>query len=198
MRTDLLEADRSEGDAYFAVASFSSNASRTIDNVFKLRALRLDIDYGEHHRSKAVYATRLEALAAIERFRDAVGLPEPMIVESGGGLHCYWPLKEPLPLAQWLRYSEGLKAACHRFELRADHGLTANAAGVLRLPGTTNAETGHAGPEISRYRAVRPRAVRGSARVRAATEDRPGPVSPAAAAPPPDRLQGPAGGVLRP
>ena len=57
--THLFEADRAGGDAYFAVASFSSNADgRKAEHVRALRAFRLDIDYGEGHSSKDIYATR--------------------------------------------------------------------------------------------------------------------------------------------
>jgi hypothetical protein len=63
--THLFEADRAGGDAYFAVASFSSNADRKAENVRALRAFRLEIDYGrEGHSSTDVYATRDEALTA--------------------------------------------------------------------------------------------------------------------------------------
>jgi Virulence-associated protein E len=135
----LFEADRAGGDAYFAVASFSSNADgRKAENVRALRAFRIDIDYGEGHRSKDIYKDAREALTALEDFRDAVGLPEPMISLSGGGLHIFWPLKYAIGASEWKQHSEGLKTACLKHGLRADHGLTANAAGVLRLPGTTN------------------------------------------------------------
>jgi hypothetical protein len=39
-----------------------------------------------------------------------------------------------LPRAQWEPYAEGLKAACIRHGLKADHVLTANAAAILRPP----------------------------------------------------------------
>ena len=138
--THLFEADRNGGDAYFATAAFISNADgRKAENVRALRALRLEIDYGrEGHSSTDIYAIWDEALAAFESFRDAVGLPEPMINLSGGGLHVFWPLKDAISASEWKRYSEGLKAACHRYRLKAGHECTADAARVLRLPGTTN------------------------------------------------------------
>ena len=184
----LFEADRDGSDAYFAVASFTSNDSRKAENVRALRAFRIEIDYGEGHSSKDIYATKADALKALDSFCDAVGLPAPMVVESGGGLHIYWPLKDAIEVSEWKRCSEGLKAACHAHGLKAGHECTADAARVLRLPGTTNrkipgqAETGHAGPAISQGRAVRSRAVRYAARVRAAADDQQGPVPPAAQA----------------
>ena len=45
------------------------------------------------------YETMTEALDAIEAFRNKVGLPFPsIIVGSGGGLHIYWLLAEPIDL----------------------------------------------------------------------------------------------------
>jgi hypothetical protein len=136
--TYLFEADRDGGDAYFAVASYSSNASRKAGNVRELRSFRVDIDYGEGHSSKNVYATKSEAVSALAGFCDAARLPEPVVGESGGGLHVFWPLKDALGPDVWRRYSEGLKAACLPHGLRAGHECTADAARVLRLPGTTN------------------------------------------------------------
>jgi Virulence-associated protein E len=136
--TYLFEADRGGGDAYFAVASYSSNASRKAENVRELRSFRVDVDYGEGHSSKDAYATKNEALAALAGFCGAATLPEPMVGESGGGLHVFWPLKEALGPDEWRRYSEGLKAACLTHGLGAGHECTADAARVLRMPGTTN------------------------------------------------------------
>jgi len=126
------------GDAYFAIASYFSNASRKAENVRELRSFRLDIDYGEGHNSKDVYRDARGALGALEGFCEAAGLPDPIASLSGGGLHVYWPLKDALGPVEWKRYSEGLKAACVRFGLKAGHECTADAARVLRLPGTTN------------------------------------------------------------
>ena len=139
LRAHLVEADRSGGEAFFAVASFSSNADgRTIENVRALRALRTEIDFGQQGHASPGYATIEEARSALRDFCATVGLPSPMVVESGGGLHAYWPLREPISRELWQRYAEGLKAACHAHGLKADHVTTAGAERVLRLPGTMN------------------------------------------------------------
>ena len=133
----LREADRSGLESYFTVASLDSNASRAAANVDALQCLRLDVDFGEGHKGE-VYATKAEAIAAVKKFYSAAGLPRPTVVESGGGLHVYWPLKEPLARAEWLRYATGLKAATMQRALKADHAITADAARILRAPCTTN------------------------------------------------------------
>jgi hypothetical protein len=61
-----------------------------------------------------------------------------MVVESGHGMHVYWPFKEAISPAKWQRYAEGLKAACVVHGLKADPARTADCASVLRPPGTHN------------------------------------------------------------
>ena len=135
----LREADRSGLEAYFTVASLQSNASRAAENVEALQSFRLDVDYGaDGHRASEAYATEKMALEAVKAFYVAAGLPMPTVVKSGGGLHVYWPLAEPLPRADWLLYAAGLKAATMRHGLRADHAITSDAARILRAPCTTN------------------------------------------------------------
>ncbi len=133
----VREADRSGHEAYYAVASFRSNDNREAENVDRLKCFRIDVDYGEGHNGE-VYPTRADALTAVKTFYTAAALPPPIIVMSGGGLHVYWPLKTAVTRYEWLPLAEGLKAACIQFGLRADHRVTADAARVLRAPGTTN------------------------------------------------------------
>ena len=138
LRAHLFEADRNGGDAYFAVASFSSNTARKAENVRELRSFRIEIDYGAEGHAAPGYRDVREALEALEAFCSTVSLPDPMVVKSGGGLHVHWPIKEPIPRELWQRRAEGLKAACLTHGLRAGHECTSDAARVLRLPGTTN------------------------------------------------------------
>ena len=73
---------------------------RLARNATWLKALWFDIDIkakpadwgttnpGEPWKN---YETLGEALDALKAFRDKVGLPAPTaLVDSGGGLHCYW------------------------------------------------------------------------------------------------------------
>ncbi len=153
----LFEADRDGSNACFAVASFTSNDSRKAENVRALRAFRIEIDYGEGHSSKDIYATKADALKALDSFCDAVGLPPPMVVESGGGLHIYWPLKYAIEVSEWVRRSEGLKAACHARTQGGPrvHGRRGARAAPARHDEPQNsrqAEICHPGPAISQGR----------------------------------------------
>jgi hypothetical protein len=130
----LRETDRDGNDAYFALGSYGEDDERTQRNVVALRCLWLDIDCGEGRPYRNVE----EATKALRRLCDGVGLPKPIIVMSGHGIHAYWAHKTAISPSEWLPYAEGLKAACIAFGIKADPSRTADYASVLRPPGTHN------------------------------------------------------------
>lgn len=69
---------------------------------------------------------------ARQRIEDA-GLPDPSaVVASGGGVHAYWRLAEPIDPASWSGLQRGLAAM-----LDSDTKIT-DPPRVMRLPGTVN------------------------------------------------------------
>lgn len=120
-------------DAYYALASFKGN-SRSADNALYLRSFFLDLDCGVGKP----YVDRAAASKALRAFVDEAELPRPCIVNSGGGLHVYWPLTEDVPVEQWLPLARSLKRLCAQHGLFADPAVTADAARILRVPGTKN------------------------------------------------------------
>ena len=47
------------------------------------------------------YASKKDAAQALNAFLEKTGLDAlgtPYVVASGGGLHCYWPLHEAVPI----------------------------------------------------------------------------------------------------
>jgi hypothetical protein len=89
------------------------------------------------------YATLAEAIAAVNDFRLKAGLPPPTaIIVTGGGIHVYWISLKPLTPDEWRPYAEGLKAEAIRLGLKCDAGVTADAARIMRVPGTFNNKTG--------------------------------------------------------
>jgi hypothetical protein len=130
-------------NVYFGVAGYVPQQSdgelrRTAACALFHRSLRLDIDCGPGKP----YPTKRDGWQALVSFMQAAGLPEPTIVDSGGGLHVYWPLTEDLPQDKWLPLAGGLKQACERHHFAADPVVTMDAARILRLPGTPNLKTG--------------------------------------------------------
>jgi len=140
-------------DAYFACASFkeviykvSKNgrefpAGREQDNVHLVKAFWLDMDVGKDDPAKC-YPTQREAAVDVARLVREVGLPQPMLVSSGAGLHVYWPLTENLDGKRWMAIASQLKSTCAHLGVKADPSRTADSASVLRPIGTMNPKHG--------------------------------------------------------
>jgi hypothetical protein len=135
------EFDKRGQDAYFALASFHTDESRTAANAAYMRSLFVDLDCG----SGKQYPTKRAAVEALAAFLQASGLDslgQPWLVDSGGGVHAYWPLDADAAITQWKPVAEALKrtAKVHGFEM--DWTVPADAARVLRVPGTHNYKYG--------------------------------------------------------
>ena len=135
--TTAYDLDNSGFDAYFALATFEEAGSRKVTNVKQLRSFFLDLDCGPGKD----YPTQNEAVVALQGFCKLLGLPKPALINSGRGVHAYWFLLEPITVEEWLPIAEGLKRLCVKYNLLADPSVTADAARVLRVPGTHNYKT---------------------------------------------------------
>ena len=127
-------ADAAGLNAYFALASFGPAQNRTKDNALFLRSAFIDVDVGENKE----YQSLDEAKQGLAKFLLAAKLPTPLVVYSGYGLHVYWPFTADIPVSQWYTMALGLKALCVTHEFGIDHSVIADAARVLRVPGTHN------------------------------------------------------------
>jgi len=124
-------------DAYFALGTFDQAGSRKVPNVKQLRSFFLDLDCGPTKD----YATQSEALGALRKFCKELKLPRPTIVNSGRGIHVYWPLVAPVSRETWVPIAEQFKRLCTTHGLRNDPSVPADAARVLRVPDTHNYKT---------------------------------------------------------
>ena len=125
-------------NAYFGLATFETTNDRKVTNVKSLSSFYLDLDCGVGKE----YTNQNEAFLDLKRFVKATGLPRPMLINSGYGIHVYWVLTESVPYVKWLPVAQGLKDMCIQHNLSADNGVTADAARVLRVPGTHNHKRG--------------------------------------------------------
>ena len=130
--------DRRGNNTYFAISSFKGKGSRKQDNVRATRVLALDVDCGEGKP----YSSWKKGLLGLSKFVDELGLPKPMVIHSGNGLHVYWVLGKDIPPDTWKPVAEALKAATVDKKFYVDTGVTANSALVLRPVGTTNPKNG--------------------------------------------------------
>jgi hypothetical protein len=119
---------------YFALASFSGMARKANESIY-LKSFFVDLDVGKVNNS---YDTQEEAFVALAKFIKDTGLPEPVVVDSGNGVHAYWILNEQIETSEWLPYAKRFKELCYDKNLIIDPDVPADAARVLRVPGTKN------------------------------------------------------------
>ena len=129
-----LKFDADGFDAYFALSTFKEPTNRKGPNAHELKSLFLDLDCGPSKE----YPTQKAAVDALRSFCKQLSLPKPMMVNSGRGVHVYWPLTEAVSAEQWLDAAERLKRACADNGLLADPAVTADVVRILRVPSTHN------------------------------------------------------------
>lgn len=135
--TQLLSIGGKE--SYFALAVFQASGSRTAFNALAVRAIFVDIDCGKD--TAKTYSTKREAILALQEFGATTGLSElgdPWVNDSGGGVHVYYPLKEDACIEDWKPVAEAYKNTAARLGFKIDMTVTADAARILRPPGTLN------------------------------------------------------------
>jgi hypothetical protein len=130
-------------DVYFGCAKFGALNNRTHANAKHFRALWIDIDCGP---TKGVpdekgiikgYLTQDDGMMEFRRFCKEVGLPRPIMVNSGYGIHAYWLLEETIDRREWEPLSNRLRDLCVQHNLIVDASVF-EASRVLRVPGTKN------------------------------------------------------------
>jgi uncharacterized protein YuzE len=130
-------------DAYFGCAKFGALNNRTHANAKHFRALWIDIDCGP---TKGVpdekgiikgYLTQEDGMLEFKRFCKEVGLPRPIMINSGYGIHAYWLLEETIDRREWEPLSNRLRDLCVKHSLIVDASVF-EASRVLRVPGTKN------------------------------------------------------------
>lgn len=140
----VLELVEDGRDVYFALARFETDVERKKENVKFLRSFWLDLDCGE---AKAAvnektgkpdgYIDQATAIQELMKFCELVGLPAPLLVNSGRGVHAYWPLDRDVTRAEWEPVGRRLAQLCVTHKLYADPNVF-EVARILRVPGTLN------------------------------------------------------------
>jgi hypothetical protein len=128
--------------AYFAVGTHTHNVEvqptgkpkvfRTQATSHAFKAICFDLDVGE----KTPYATAKEGVAALLPALKAIGMPAPMLVKSGRGVHCYWPLTRHISSKNWTKISVALRNALAANGMTIDWSKIHDASMVLRPVGS--------------------------------------------------------------
>jgi len=133
---------------FHALGAFENNLSpgmrpgvtkvgRTSAMAARFKTLAFDVDPTDSHKNvkyesqKAMAQTTLEACQTI-------GLPDPVFVSSGNGLHCYYPLTAEISKDMWVRISTMLKNALLSTGMSLDATKVCDPSMVLRPVGTHN------------------------------------------------------------
>jgi hypothetical protein len=130
-------------DVYFGCSKFGPLNERTHENVSHVRALWLDIDCGPtkgvpNSKGKIEgYLDQQTGLAELQSFCKAVGLPKPILMNSGNGIHAYWLIDETVSRQEWEPLAKRLKQLCKEHGLIVDDKVF-EAARVLRPAGSFN------------------------------------------------------------
>lgn len=131
-------------EAFFGVAKFLTNENRTKNNVRAVKAFWLDVDCapGKEEVNPLTgrpfgYIDQATGLTQLRSFCKAVGLPKPIIVSSGRGLHVYWALEQEVTKEEWEPVAARLSEECIARNLYVDPNVF-DASRVLRIPGTYN------------------------------------------------------------
>lgn len=136
-------------EVYFTTATYRSDAELTTysgrkqTNVLGSRALVCDLDFLKHNRDLAWAVGLLDATCA------TYNLPScTTVVDTGGGLHCYWLLDEVLAQDRWAVLAQRLGAvfALVNASIGArviDTQCTVDICRVLRVPGFRNNKYPH-------------------------------------------------------
>ena len=119
-------------DVYFATGSFGEQ--RTQDQCQYKRTLYLDIDCG----LGKLYGDKRTAITELFSFCDSFFVRPNILVDSGGGVHAYWTFTKDISTEAWLPMAGALKELCEIHGFGADPTVTADAARILRIPGTFN------------------------------------------------------------
>ncbi|MEF8699333.1 MAG: primase-helicase family protein [Candidatus Accumulibacter sp. UW20] len=137
---------------YHACSTFKEDLQkrfRTQENAGWQRAFWVDADVDPANPAK--YANKKAALQDAVRACKELGLPSPTVVDSGGGLHLYWPMAEDMTTAVWTPIAEQFKARLTAIGFKQDPSRTADSASVLRPVGSFNRKREPARPVVSRF-----------------------------------------------
>ena len=134
------ESIKKEGglDVYVAMGTFKGY-TRNNDNSLYYRSFFVDIDVGKEKAAKDKgYLTKQDALDALRKFVNDVGLPPPLVVDSGIGIHAYWVLGEDVPAEDYKPYAKLFKKLCLK-HLKSDPMVaSSNLAQLMRWVGSVN------------------------------------------------------------
>ena len=128
---------------YMAVGAFADNVhphprtgndyvQRKKHQATKFKTLAIDLDVGEGDDK---YDSQKDAVQSLGRGCNGLGFPTPMVMDSGKGVHAYWPFLESVKANVWENMSLALRAALESKGVKLDVSKISDRSMVLRPAG---------------------------------------------------------------
>ena len=131
-------------NVFLAMSSFDK--LRSNDDAQFRRSFFVDLDCGEgKFEDGKGYDTKQDALNALKEFIKDTGLPLPTLVDSGNGIHAYWPVGKDMSMEEWEPYNVRLYTLCKEKNFLADQAVT-DRARIMRMPYTHNCKNDNPKP----------------------------------------------------
>jgi len=128
-----IETFKKKGVNTFVALGTFEGYSRKADDCLFVRSFFIDLDVG----ADKDYQSKGDAHTALYKLVGETGLPDPVVIDSGGGVHAYWIMDEDIPKDEWKLAAEKFKALCLQ-HISIDPVVTADAARIMRAPDTLN------------------------------------------------------------
>ena len=128
-----IETFKKKGANTFVALGPFEGYSRKADDCLFVRSFFIDLDVG----AEKDYQSKGDAHTALYKLVGETGLPDPVVIDSGGGVHAYWIMDEDIPKDIWKPAAEIFKTICLE-HIAIDPVVTADAARIMRAPETFN------------------------------------------------------------
>lgn len=154
MAKQAMQLSERGADVYLCVGSIldkeftndkGNKVPRNQRNIKSVQCLILDVDVVDPlnpgtKKAERFFNTKEEALAAIVGFVKDVGIPQPTIIDSGGGFHVWFGMSPVLDRFDWVKLALKLKTAALHYapKLIADSTRVMDCCSLLRIVGTNN------------------------------------------------------------
>ena len=133
---EIEKFKKKDADVFVALGTFEGYSRKAEDCLF-VRSFFIDLDVGEGKE----YDSKEAAHVALYKLQGEANLPDPVVIDSGGGIHAYWIMDTDIPKDEWKPAAEVFKALCLQ-HIAIDPVVTADAARIMRCPETFNQKTG--------------------------------------------------------
>ena len=143
--TAIKKYDKTQATVYHAIGKFNNNqevspktgrisTKRKQHMATRFKTLCADLDIGPDKP----YKTQKEAAGVLLKACNTMGMPHPMLVSSGYGVHVYWILETSIAADLWEKMSIRLRIALQEHGVALDVSKIHDRSMVLRPVGTHN------------------------------------------------------------